>query len=145
MSKLIYVLGLAFLLISCSKKDLKPLTIQTSNGTVTYYVEIAATKQEMIKGLMYRKHIDKNSGMLFLFDNSHPQPVAMWMKNTFISLDMLFINSSGQIIGIAQNTEPLSLKIISPTKQKVSAVVELNAGEVQKHSVKIGDKVIYRP
>ncbi|MBO4293879.1 MAG: DUF192 domain-containing protein [Alphaproteobacteria bacterium] len=145
MSKLIYVLGLAFLLISCSKKDLKPLTIQTSNGTVTYYVEIAATKEEMIKGLMYRKHLDKNSGMLFLFDNSHPQPVAMWMKNTFISLDMLFINSSGQIIGIAQNTEPLSLKIISPTKQKVAAVVELNAGEVQKHTIKIGDKVIYRP
>lgn len=145
MSKLIYVLGLAFLLISCLKKDLKPLTIQTSNGTVTYYVEIAATKEEMIKGLMYRKHLDKNSGMLFLFDNSHPQPVAMWMKNTFISLDMLFINSSGQIIGIAQNTEPLSLKIISPTKQKVAAVVELNAGEVQKHTVKIGDKVIYRP
>lgn len=144
MKKLIYVLGLVSVLLSCSKKDLKPLTVQTQTGDVTYYVEVANTKEKMIKGLMFRKTLPSDSGMLFVFDGTHPQPVAMWMKNTFISLDMLFIGRSGKIVGIAENTEPLSLKTISPTKHFVSAVVELNAGEVKAKGIKKGDKVIYQ-
>jgi len=145
MPKFIYTLSFVLALVGCSKQDLKPLSIQTLKGNVEYYVEIADTKDKMIKGLMYRRSLDSQSGMLFLFNETHPQPVAMWMKNTYVSLDMLFINASGEIIGIAEKTEPLSLKYISPTKQKVSAVLELNAGEVQKHGIKKGDKVIYKP
>lgn len=144
MKKLIYILGFTLMLLCCSKTELKPLTVQTQAGDVTYYVEVANTKEKMIKGLMFRKTLPSDRGMLFIFDSTHPQPVAMWMKNTFISLDMLFISQSGKIIGIAQNTEPLSLKTISPTKQSVSAVVELNAGEVKAKGIKKGDKVIYQ-
>lgn len=143
MKKLLYILGLAFTLCSCSKNDLKPIVIQTQTGDITYYIETADTKAKMIKGLMFRKSLPSNSGMLFIFDKTHPQPVSMWMKNTYIPLDMLFIDEAGKIIGIAQNTQPLSLKTISPTTKPVSAVVELNAGEVKKNNIKIGDKVVY--
>lgn len=144
MKKLIHILSFALVLSGCSKTELKSLTVQTQAGDVTYYVEVANTKEKMIKGLMFRKTLPSDRGMLFVFDDTHPQPVAMWMKNTFISLDMLFIGQSGKIIGIAQNTEPLSLKTISPTKHHVSAVVELNAGEVKSKGIKKGDKVIYQ-
>jgi len=141
--KIFYILSLALSLAACSKPDLKPVTVQTQNGNITYRVEVADTKQKMIQGLMYRKHLKKDSGMIFIFDETHPQPISMWMKNTFISLDMLFIDSSYQIIGIAQNTEPLSLKTISPTKKQTRFVIELNAGEVAKHGIQIGDKITF--
>lgn len=143
MKKLIYILSFVFMICACTKKELKPLTVQTQKGDVTYYVEVADTPKKMVRGLMFRKSLKSDSGMLFLFDEKHPQPVAMWMKNTFISLDMLFIEKSGKIVGIAENTEPLSLKTISPTNKVVSAVVELNAGEVKKHGIQTGDKVLY--
>lgn len=142
--KKIYILALALSLLACSKKELKPVVIQSQTGRVTYYLEIADTPEKMTKGLMFRKTLKNNSGMLFIFDEKHPQPIAMWMKNTFISLDMLFIEKSGKIIGIAENTEPLSLKTISPTNKTVSAVIELNAGEVKKHAIQTGDMVFYQ-
>ena len=141
--KKFYILAFALSLLACSKKDLKSVVIQSQTGKITYYLEVADTPEKMTKGLMFRKALKSNSGMLFLFDEKHPQPVAMWMKNTFISLDMLFIEKSGKIVGIAENTEPLSLKTISPTNKTVSAVIELNAGEVKKHSVRTGDMVFY--
>ena len=141
--KIFYILSLFLSLTACSKSDLKPVTVQTQNGNITYRVEVADTKQKMIQGLMYRKHLKKDSGMIFIFNEAHPQPISMWMKNTFISLDMLFIDSSYQIIGIAQNTEPLSLKTISPTKKQTRFVIELNAGEVAKHGIQIGDKITF--
>ena len=145
MKKWICVLCVAFTLAACTKENLASVTVQTANGSVTYRVEIANTTEKMMKGLMYRTRLDTDAGMLFLFDDTHPQPIAMWMKNTYISLDMLFIGYEGEIIGIAQNTEPLSLKIISPTKKNVAAVLEINAGEVQKHHIQKGDKLIYKP
>jgi len=143
MKKIAFTLmGLIFLL-SCSKPELRPLKIETSTKTVHYNVEVAQTQKELEKGLMYRKHLALNSGMIFLFDDTHPQPIAMWMKNTYISLDMLFLSKDFSIIGIAQNTQPMSLKIIRPTKEYVAAVVELNAGEVKKHGIKVGDKITF--
>ena len=141
--KIFYILSLVLSLAACSKPDLKPVTVQTKNGDITYFVEVADTTPKMTKGLMYRKHLNKDSGMIFIFDETHPQPISMWMKNTFISLDMLFVDSSYQIIGIAQNTEPLSLKTISPTKKQTRFVIELNAGEVAKHGIQIGDKITF--
>lgn len=141
--KIFYILSLVLSLAACSKPDLKPVTVQTQNGDITYFVEVADTTPKMTKGLMYRKHLKKDSGMIFIFNETHPQPISMWMKNTFISLDMLFIDSSFHIVGIAQNTEPLSLKTISPTQKPVSFVIELNAGEVAKHGIKTGDKILF--
>ena len=104
--KIFYILSLVLSLAACSKPDLKPVTVQTQNGDITYFVEVADTTPKMTKGLMYRKHLKKDSGMIFIFNETHPQPISMWMKNTFISLDMLFIDSSFHIVGLAQNTEP---------------------------------------
>lgn len=133
---------IVFALSGCFE-DLKPVVIQTQNEDVAYKVEVADTLKKLQKGLMFRESLPSNQGMLFLFTDEHLQPVAMWMKNTYISLDMLFIGKNKTVIAIVQNTEPLSLKIISPTREYVSAVLELNAGEVKKHGIKVGDKVLY--
>ena len=68
MKNFICVLGVVFVLCSCLQKDLKKVIIKTENKDVTYFVEVASTKEKMIKGLMFRKKLKKNSGMLFLFD-----------------------------------------------------------------------------
>ena len=141
MKKLIYIIILALQLTACFRQPLKIVTIETKTGIVSYKLEIADTPEKMIKGLMFRKKLSSNSGMLFLFDKTHSQPVAMWMKNTYIPLDMLFVEKTGKIIGIAENTKPLSLKTISPTKKHSAAVIEINAGEVKKHGIKVGDIV----
>ena len=143
MKKFIQILSAFFFLVSCSKQDLTPITIQTSNGEATYYVEIADTLPKMQKGLMNRKKLKTDSGMIFIFSKNHPQPIAMWMKNTYISLDMLFLDSNGKIIALAQNTTPMSERLIRPTLKPTSYVVELNAGEIKKHDIKIGDKVLF--
>ena len=131
------------MLSACNNKDLAPITIQTTNGEVTYFVEVADTSDKMTKGLMHREHLSTDSGMIFVFDENHPQPIAMWMKNTLISLDMLFLDENKTIIAIYQNAEPLSLKTIRPTLKPSAYVIELNAGEVKKHGIKLGDKVLY--
>ncbi len=143
MKKLIRLLSTFFFLVSCSKQDLTPITVQTSNGDITYYVEVADTLPEMQKGLMNRKKLKADSGMIFIFKKDHPQPISMWMKNTFISLDMLFLDSNGKIIALVQNTTPMSERLIRPTLKPTSYVVELNAGEIKKQGIKIGDKVLY--
>lgn len=143
MKKLVSILSVCFLLISCSKANLKPLTVQTSNGDITYFVEVADTNQTLQKGLMNRKSLKADSGMIFVFNSSHPQPIAMWMKNTYISLDMLFLDSKGYIIALVENTKPMSERLIRPTLKPSSYVVELNAGEIKKHDIKIGDKVLF--
>lgn len=143
MKKLIQLLSFIFLLTACNNKDLTPITIQTSNGDVTYYVEVADTLPKMQKGLMNRKKLKTDSGMIFIFSKNHPQPIAMWMKNTYISLDMLFLDSKGNIIALEKNTTPMSERLIRPTLKPTSYVLELNAGEIKKHGIKIGDKVLY--
>ena len=88
------------MLVSCGKKDdnLSPLVIETKNGTVTYKVEKAATKEEMAKGLMDRKELKADSGMIF--NVGGVKEVAMWMKDTYIPLDIMFINARGHIVWI---------------------------------------------
>ena len=76
-----------------------------------FSVEMATTEEEKTTGLMYRKELPDGQGMLF--DFSPEQQVSMWMKNTYIPLDMIFIRADGRILRIAENTEPLSTRIIS--------------------------------
>ena len=141
MSKFLQTFVLLIALCGCQR--LKPLTIQTGQGDVVYRVEVASTDAERIKGLMWREHLRTDSGMIFLFSDDHPQPVAMWMKNTLISLDMLFLSKDFKIIGIVQNTKPMSLEMIRPTTQYVVVVIELNAGQVKEHGIKLGNQVIF--
>lgn len=88
----------------------EPLEIVTKSGVHVFSVELATTEREKETGLMYRKELADGKGMLF--DFSPEQEVSMWMKNTYIPLDMIFIRADGRILRIAENTEPLSTKII---------------------------------
>ena len=113
------------------------LTIKTQKGDVTYNIEEAQSPQDLEKGLMFRENLAANSGMIF--DLSHvSNQVAMWMKNTKIPLDMLFVNANGKIFFIYENATPMSEElIIAP--EPAMFVIELNAGDVKKHGIQVGD------
>src|SRR6478736_2645934 len=91
-------------------------------------------------GLMYRKELPDGKGMLF--DFSPEQQVSMWMKNTYIPLDMIFIRADGRILRIAENTEPLSTKII-PSRGLAKGVLEVIAGTAKKYGIEPGDRVAH--
>ena len=117
---------------------LKTLEIATRTGVHTFAVEIADNDAERAKGLMYRKSMPQGQGMLFDFHRE--QPVAMWMQNTYISLDMLFIAGDGRIVHIAENTEPLSTRTID-SGGSVRWVLEVIAGTSRKLGIAPGDRV----
>ncbi|MCB0330150.1 MAG: DUF192 domain-containing protein, partial [Bdellovibrionales bacterium] len=86
---------------------LLPVTFQTEKGeTPRFYMEIANTPSQRQKGLMFRKSLDKSRGMIFLFPREEPR--GFWMKNTYISLDMVFISSDWEVVGVRENTPPLT-------------------------------------
>lgn len=116
----------------------QPLEIVTKSGVQVFSVEVATTEEEKQTGLMYRKELADGKGMLFDFNPE--QEVSMWMKNTYVSLDMIFIRADGRILRIAENTEPLSTKIIS-SKGPARAVLEVVAGTAQKYGIRPGDRV----
>ena len=118
----------------------QPLEIVTRNGVQVFSVEMATTEQEKQTGLMYRKELADGKGMLFDFNPE--QEVSMWMKNTFVSLDMIFIRADGRILRIAENTEPLSTKIIS-SGGLAKGVLEVIAGTAQKYGIQPGDRVAH--
>jgi uncharacterized membrane protein (UPF0127 family) len=102
------------------------LTIQTSSGPQKFAIELATDDAQREQGLMYRTRMAADAGMLFLYP--HEQPVAMWMKNTNLPLDMLFIAADGHVRNISERAVPQSL--------------ELNAGTVERLGIKPGDKVV---
>jgi uncharacterized membrane protein (UPF0127 family) len=115
------------------------LAIQTADGkTHRFTVELAATPEERARGLMFRRTLAPDSGMLFDFGRA--EPVAMWMKNTLIPLDMLFIAGDGAVVNIAQRTVPGSLTPI-PAARPVRFVLELPGGTSSRLGIKPGDKV----
>jgi uncharacterized membrane protein (UPF0127 family) len=116
----------------------EPLEIVTKNGVQVFSVEMATSEQEKETGLMYRKEVPDGKGMLF--DFSPPQEVSMWMKNTYVSLDMIFIRADGRILRIAENTEPLSTRIIS-SQGLAKGVLEVVAGTAKKYGIQPGDRV----
>jgi uncharacterized protein len=117
-----------------------PLEIVTKSGVQVFSVEMATTEEEKTTGLMYRKELADGKGMLF--DFSPEQQVSMWMKNTYISLDMIFIRADGRILRIAENTEPLSTAIIS-SGGLAKGVLEVIAGTAQKYGIQPGDRVAH--
>jgi uncharacterized membrane protein (UPF0127 family) len=118
----------------------QPLEIVTKSGVRSFSVEMAVTEQEQQTGLMYRKHLPEGQGMLF--DFSPEQQVTMWMKNTFIPLDMIFIRTDGSILRIAENTEPQSTALIY-SMGPVKAVLEVNGGTAKALGIAPGDKVVH--
>jgi hypothetical protein len=118
--------------------SIQPLEIVTKSGVHVFSVEMATTEEEKTTGLMYRKELADGKGMLF--DFSPEQEVSMWMKNTYIPLDMIFIRADGRILRIAQNTEPMSTRII-PSGGLAKGVLEVIAGTAQKYGIQPGDRV----
>ena len=117
----------------------EPLTIRTANGKeIAYLVEIADTDESRRRGLMYRREMPSNRGMLLDFEM--PSKVSIWMKNTFLSLDIIYINADGEIAKIVTNATPLSTALMN-SDTPVRAVLELNAGQVDYHGISRGDRV----
>ncbi len=118
---------------------LETLSIATQGGQKqTFKVEVARNDADRAQGLMFRRSMPADQGMLF--DFVRVEPVSMWMQNTYLPLDMLFIRADGTIARIAANTEPLSTRTI-PSGEPVLAVLELNAGTAAKLGIKPGDRV----
>src|SRR6202051_2962966 len=120
--------------------SVQPLEIVTKSGVQVFSVEMATTEQEKETGLMYRKELADGKGMLF--DFSPEQEVSMWMKNTYIPLDMIFIRADGRILRFAENTEPMSTKIL-PSRGLAKGVLEVIAGTAQKCGIAPGDRVAH--
>ena len=116
----------------------EPLTIASGNGRHAFAVEVMRTDADRSRGLMYRRTMAPDHGMLF--DFQAVAPVAMWMKNTYLPLDMVFIRADGSVARVAQNTEPLSTRVI-PSGEAVLSVLELNAGTTARLGIHAGDRV----
>ena len=135
---------IALLFSACSSepepKPTTPLIIKTTEGEIRFMVEVASTPEDLKTGLMHRTNLGFNSGMIF---NIYPvRPTAMWMKNTKIPLDMLFVAPDATISMIKENAEPMSEELII-SRDPVRAVIEINAGQVKRHGIKVGDKVTH--
>ena len=116
------------------------LTLQTAQGAHVIDTEVTESVEEKALGLMYRTSLPEKSGMLFMYDA--PQEITMWMKNTYISLDMVFIRADGVVHRIEARTEPFSEAII-PSRGDVVAVLELVAGAAERLGLKPGDRVVH--
>ena len=114
------------------------LKLLTAGAVREIDVEITETPQEKAQGLMFRTRLPDTSGMLFFYDT--PQEITMWMRNTYIPLDMVFIRADGTVHRIESHTEPLSEDIIA-SHGDVSACLELAGGAAERLGVKPGDRV----
>ena len=134
----------AFVLIACSPARADPLErleIVSRTGVHVFDVELALTPEQRTKGLMFRRELPSGQGMLF--DFAGEGPVSMWMRNTYVSLDMFFIRADGTIARIAENTVPLSETTI-PSGAPVKAVLELVAGTAKRLGIAPGDRVAHK-
>lgn len=118
--------------------NLERLQIVTASGTHEFSVEVMRSGPQRERGLMFRRFLPQDRGMLFDFGTE--RPMMMWMKNTYLPLDMVFISRAGKVSGLAENTEPLSEKII-PSGAPAYSVLEVNAGTAARIGLRIGDEV----
>lgn len=139
----VFVLTLALLSIglrpsAAGEGAFESLQIVTATGAHEFKVEVARTPNERARGLMHRRFLPEDQGMLF--DFRFEAPVAMWMKNTHIPLDMIFVSRRGQVTRVADAAEPMSERVIS-SGPPAYAVIELNAGAARRIGVAPGDVV----
>lgn len=116
------------------------LEIVSATGRHAFRVEVADTEEKRAEGLMYRTKMDPDYGMLF--DFKREQNVYFWMKNTYVSLDMIFVRSDGTIAHIAEDTVPLSEATV-PSRSPVRFVFEVVAGTTKRLGIKPGDRVVH--
>ena len=143
------LLALLLLLAATSATPAQPLarfptgelTIESAGGPRKFQVELATTPAQLEQGLMFRQSMPPDAGMLFDFKT--PSLVSMWMKNTYIPLDMLFIASDGRVVHIARETTPLSEQTITAGRP-VRGVIEIAGGEAVRLGIEVGDLVTRR-
>ena len=138
----LFLSGQSFTVVDLDR-DLKKSSLIVSTSKKTCYllsIWVAHSIKEKARGLMYVRNMPEQSGMLFVYTESDQR--SMWMKNTYIPLDIIFIKNSETISSIARNTEPLSLKNIRST-EPVNYVLEINAGMTKKMGIVPNDKVFW--
>ena len=119
---------------------LEPLDIETKGGVRHFQVEVMRTDAERSRGLMFRRDMLPDRGMLFDFEKN--DRIFMWMKNTYLPLDMVFFGKDGHVVSVVRDTEPLSERLIS-SGEPATTVIELNAGTAAKVGIDVGDRLIY--
>ncbi|MCH8172080.1 MAG: DUF192 domain-containing protein [Proteobacteria bacterium] len=112
--------------------------IETETGSLEFEAEMAITWEQQRMGLMFRREMAENRGMLFYYPS--PQKVSFWMKNTYLPLDIIFIRSGGEITSIARDTVPHSLNPVG-SEGLITGVFEINAGLTEKLGIREGDLV----
>jgi hypothetical protein len=112
--------------------------LANNSAQIQLDIEIADNDEERMRGLMDRQNLPDNAGMLFIFPNEEPR--SFWMKNTFISLDIIYINSRKEIGSIQKYTQPKSTYSI-PSEKPAMYVLEVNAGFTDKNGINAGDKI----
>ena len=133
--KAVFIAILLFPVASCADEDLNRFSIADK---ATYIVEIADTEPERAKGLMHRKSLDQDKGMLFVFPGEYMSR-GFWMKDTLIPLDLIFMDDQGRISHIHTNARPLDETVI-PSNGPTAGVLEVNAGEAENKGFAIGDE-----
>lgn len=138
----IVTLSVAILFLGLAVASAAPtarVEVMTDTGAHTFTVEVMSSPGERAKGLMFRKSLPSDQGMLF--DFAENVTIRMWMKNTYIPLDMIFIDDTGTIIDIAPNTVPHSTEIIS-SRQPARYVLEVIAGSSARIGAQVGNRII---
>ncbi len=133
-----YLLGLLLIAGVCKANAAE---IKISDKAV-FHVPVAQTLEELQRGLMFVRELPEDGGMLFDFTPYQDRELAMWMKNTYIPLDMLFFDCHFTVVGIHKNAKPMSLDVIT-NKAKFCYVLEINGGTADKKNIVIGDKAAF--
>jgi uncharacterized membrane protein (UPF0127 family) len=117
------------------------LVIQRSDGQkINFHIEVASTPEQEEYGLMFVRSLPADAGMLFMVEPD--RFMAMWMKNTYIPLDMLFVRHNGTIVKIITHAKPFDLTLLG-SDEDVHGVIEINGGVVEAKGLRIGDKVLF--
>jgi uncharacterized membrane protein (UPF0127 family) len=124
-----------------SRANAASVTIESAARPLSFRVELAITRAEQARGLMFRQHLDADAGMLFV--NEAPGPLVFWMKNTLIPLDMIFIGADHRIVGIVENAEP---QTETPRRVEGSSqyVLEIGGGLSSKLGIQAGQRVEFQ-
>jgi uncharacterized membrane protein (UPF0127 family) len=117
----------------------REISIERRDGRDTFLVWLALTPAQQQQGLMWIRELPRGAGMLFM--HASPRPMDMWMKNTYVPLDMLFFDAGGRITHIHRNARPLSEELIS-SNGEVGGVLEILAGEADRRGIRIGDRIV---
>ena len=136
----VFILLYFVLITVLNAQETTNIIIKNNIKDVYFNVEIARKKIDRDKGLMFRKNLNLDKGMLFIFPNE--SKVSMWMKNTLISLDIIFISKNYKIVDIINNAKAMSKEILT-SKVKAKYALEINAGLVKKLNIKIGNNIYF--